>query len=178
MELVKGVPADLENRSENEQKSFNFLQESGVEFWYVDHKADEIEEVYQTIDLQLNSMHCKNLLLTNRQKSSYYLLMMPYAKRFDTSRISSALGSSRLQFASDEDLEKILGVKKGCASPLSLLNDPHQKVTFVIDNDIAGKDFVGFLPGINTTSIRVKTEDFFGVIVPRLKHRLKRLKIN
>lgn len=42
---------------------------------------------------------CKNLFLCNRQKTQFYLLMIPGGKVFHTKDLSAQIGSARLSFA-------------------------------------------------------------------------------
>ena len=49
-------------------------------------------EVCHDIDAVLDVLICKNLFLCNRQKTNFYLLMMPGDKPFKTKDLSSQLG--------------------------------------------------------------------------------------
>ena len=53
-------------------------------------------EVDETLQIEI----CKNLFLCNRQKTSYYLLVMPGNKSLQTKELSPQIPSSRLSFAS------------------------------------------------------------------------------
>lgn len=62
---------------------------------------------------------------------------MPGDKPFVTKELSKQIGSSRLSFATAEDLEQLLGVQPGSASVLGLLNDTEHRVTLVLDRAVA-----------------------------------------
>ena len=53
---------------------------------------------------------------------------------------------------------------------MCLLRDKECKVDLIIDNDVLAGDTVRFHPCINTSSIRVSTDDFKNIIIPGLKH--------
>ena len=84
MELHKGTPENLEGRLEKEIQTYRFLEETGVEFWQVDHEEAATMEACEEIDRALNATICKNLFLCNRQETDFYLLMMPGDKVFKT----------------------------------------------------------------------------------------------
>mgnify|MGYP000458893755 FL=1 len=59
---------------------------------------------------------CKNLFLCNRQKTNFYLLLMPADKPFRTKEITSQLGCARLSFASEDAMEQLLQLTPGSAT--------------------------------------------------------------
>lgn len=69
-------------------------------------------EACNEIDAVLGVVICKNLFLCNRQKTGFYLLMMPGNKKFKTKELSSQINSARLSFAEPEDVLK--GEDLGC----------------------------------------------------------------
>lgn len=84
---------------------------------------------------------------------------MPGDKPFVTKYLSKQIGSSRLSFATAEDLEQLLGVQPGSASVLGLLNDTEHRVTLVLDRAVAESRWFGCHPCRNTSSLRLRTED-------------------
>ena len=65
-------------------------------------------EACQGVDALLGMEICKNLFLCNRQKTLFYLLLMPGSKPFRTKELSAQIGSARLSFASEEYMEQFL----------------------------------------------------------------------
>ena len=109
LKLYEGRPADCADRLEKEIRTYDLLEKLGIQFWRTDHgwmKADTMEDCH-VIDACLNATVCKNLFLCNRQKTNFYLLMMPGDKPFKTKELSHQLGIARLSFASSEDMEQI-----------------------------------------------------------------------
>ena len=106
MELLKGRPADVGGREEREIRVYDFLDELGIEYFRTDHEEANTMEKCNEIDRILDTIICKNLFLCNRQKTDFYLLMMPGDKPFKTKDITKQLGCSRLSFASPDFMEE------------------------------------------------------------------------
>ena len=99
MELMKGRPADCTGRLEREMAVYDLLDKLGIEYVRVDHEEANTMEACEEIDRALGTAMCKNLFLCNRQKTNFYLLMMPGDKPFKTKDLSQQIGSARLSFA-------------------------------------------------------------------------------
>lgn len=177
--LEKGSPADYSDRLEKEQRCYRLLDELGLEYWRCDHpdaNADTMEACLE-IDKILDAVVCKNLFLTNRQHTEYYLLMMPGDKVFKTKELPAQLGCARLSFASADEMEQYLDITPGSVSILGLMNDKDCKVQLVVDEDVLKGEFVGCHPCINTSSLKIKTDDMFGVLLKALKHSMRTVRL-
>lgn len=106
MELYKGKPDHPEERLPREARTYRFLDDLGIEYYRTDHEPANNMAACNEIDAVLGVLICKNLFLCNRQKTRFYLLMMPGDKKFKTKELSSQIGSSRLSFADPEDMLK------------------------------------------------------------------------
>lgn len=177
--LEKGSPADYSGRLPKEQRCYELLDGLGLEYWRCDHpdaNADTMEACLE-IDGILEATVCKNLFLTNRQHTDFYLVMMPGDKVFKTKEITSQLGCARLSFASPEEMEKYLDITPGSVSILGLMNDKDNKVRLVVDEDVLKGEFVGCHPCINTSSLKVYTEDMFGKLLKAMNHDITVVKL-
>ena len=170
MILCKGRPENTEGRLDKEIRSYDFLDSLGVEYERIDHEPAMTMEICEAIDKALGATICKNLFLCNRQQTDFYLLMMPGDKPFKTKDLSAQIGSSRLSFASPEYMEKFLDITPGSVSVLGLMNDKNNNVRLLIDEDVLKGEYIGCHPCINTSSIRIKTEDVINKIIPAMKH--------
>ena len=170
MELYNGRPQNTEERLEKEIRTYDFLDSLGVEYQRVDHEAAMTIEACEEIDKTLEISICKNLFLCNRQETSFYLLMMPGDKKFKTKDISAQINSSRLSFGKPEYMEKFLDITPGSLSVLGLMNDKEQKVQLLIDEDVLKEPYIGCHPCINTSSLKIRTEDMMKKIIPEMKH--------
>ena len=170
MELYHGAPGDLAERIETERKTYELLERLGIEFDRTDH-ADQPAtsmEVCEKVDAVLDVHICKNLFLCNRQKTNFYLLIMPGDKVFKTKELSGQLGISRLSFAEPEYMEKYLNITPGSVSVMGLMNDTEHKVRLVVDEDVFKEEMFGCHPCINTSSIRFSVKDLKEKLLPEL----------
>ena len=166
--VFEAPPAD--RRAENEQRVYDLLARLHIPYTRVDHDAAHTMADCQVIGQQLGVDICKNLLLTTRNHSAYYLLCMPGNKPFVTREFSKKMGCSRLSFASEEDLQRLLDVTPGSASLLALMNDPGHVVQLVLDRSVAQAPWFGCHPCRNTSSLRLKTEDLLHIFLPYTGH--------
>ena len=170
MELYTGRPADAAQRLEKERRTYDLLDRLGIAYQRVDHApADTIEQCGE-IDAALGAVICKNLFLCNRQETKFYLLMMPGGKPFKTKQLSAQLGVARLSFGKPEAMARLLDLTPGSVSVLALMNDPENCVQLLIDEDVLKDPFVGCHPCINTSSLKLATEDLVKVFLPAVHH--------
>lgn len=161
LELYKGRPADCTGRLEKEIRTYDLLDALGLEYWRTDHaflRADTMEDC-MVIDDCLGATVCKNLFLCNRQKTNFYLLMMPGDKPFKTKDLSPLLGCSRLSFAGPEHMERLLRTIPGSVSALELMFDTQAQVRLVIDRDLLKDRYLSGHPGISTSTLCLEREE-------------------
>ena len=173
MELVNGRPADCETRLPKEVRVYDLLDALAVPYQRIDHEPAMTMEVCAAIDVTLEATICKNLLLCNRQCTAFYLLMMPGDKAFKTKDLSAQIGSSRLSFASAEYMAAYLDITPGSVSVLGLMNDKENRVQLLIDEDVLKGTYIGMHPCINTSSLRLRTEDLLDRILPAMHHTMQ-----
>ena len=170
LKLEKGRPADCAGRLEKEVRTYDFLDKLNIEYERIDHEAAMTMEECADVDEALGAMICKNLFLCNRQKTSFYLLMMPGDKPFKTKELSHQLGIARLSFASPEDMEQYLDCTPGSSSIMGLANDTENKVQLLMDEDVKAGEYLGCHPCINTSSLKLRTADVLEKFLPAVHH--------
>lgn len=169
-ELMKGRPLNTADRIPAEAEAYDFLDRLSIEYYRVDHEPAMTMEICREIEKTLKAGICKNLFLCNRQETSFYLLLMPGEKKFKTKDLSAQLGVSRLSFASDINMQKYLGLTPGSVTVLGLMFDKEKNVRLVIDKDILDNPEIGIHPCINTTCVRLKTQDLIDKLIPATGH--------
>ena len=157
-ELYTTAPKDG-NRLEKEMRVYELLEKLNIPYERVDHEEAMNMEACEEIDKALGVTMCKNLFLCNRQKTDFYLLLMPGEKKFLTKDFSKQLGVSRLSFADGEFMEKYLDITPGSVSVLGLMNDTEHEVHLSIDKDLLADEYIGCHPCINTSSLKIKMND-------------------
>ena len=170
MELYHGRPQSAEGRLDKEMRVYDLLDKLGIEYERTDHIAAMTMEECQEIDRVLDVVICKNLFLCNRQKTKFYLLMMPGDKVFKTKDLSSAIGSSRLSFADPCDMEKYLDITPGSVSVMGLMSDTENHVQLIMDKPVVEGLLLGCHPCVNTSSLRMKTSDVMEKFLPAVGH--------
>lgn len=167
-ELYSGAPK--EQRDANEMAVYAFLDELGISYLRCDHDYANTMEDCKAVEKVLGVPVCKNLLLTNRQQTDFYLLMMPGDKPFKTKDLTGQLGCARLSFASPEQMKQLLGAAPGSASAFELMHDEEGNVRLVIDKELLTGEYISGHPCFSTSTIRLKKTDFLDCFLPAVKH--------
>ena len=170
MELIKGRPADSTGRLERELAVYDLLDELGISYERTDHEEANTMEACNEIDRVLGTIICKNLFLCNRQKTSFYLLMMPGDKPFKTKDLSKQINSARLSFAEPEYMEEYLHIKPGAVSIMGLMNDKEHRVQLLMDREVLESDTLGCHPCVSTSSLKFRTKDILEIFLPAVAH--------
>lgn len=170
MMLESGRPQNTDGRLDKEIRTYDLLDSLGVSYQRIDHHAAMTMEECEDIDRILDATICKNLFLCNRQETAFYLLMIPGDKTFKTKDISAQIGSARLSFGKPEFMEQFLDITPGSVSVMGLMNDKENRVQLLIDEDILKGEYIGCHPCVNTSSLRIKTQDMVEKIIPAMKH--------
>ena len=131
-----------------------FLKEKGIPFRWVEHKAVYTIEEMEELGLEKMEETAKNL----------FFVVIRADKQANLKELGEKLGGVRLSFASEERLEKYLGLKKGAVTPLGILNDTACAVKVFLDKDFLEKEEIGVHPNDNTASVYLKTADLMQII--------------
>lgn len=157
-----------EKRSAEEDAVYDVLENLGISFERLDWEPEDegSERVYEALGI----MRLKNLLLCNAQKTKFYLLVMPASVPFKSNVLSKQLGTPRFSFAPEENLHELLHVKPGSASILGLHNDKDRVVNLCIDERVLEQEYYGCHPCVNTTSLKIKTDDILNKFLTHTGH--------
>ena len=119
----------------------NWMAANGVAQTTHDHPA--VFRVEEGLELKaaLPGAHTKNLFLKDK-KGKLWLI------------------SARLSFGTETLLWETLGVRPGSVTALGLINDPEQRVTFVLDQALWDAGVVNFHPLINTATTALAQAEF------------------
>ena len=168
-DVMNGRP-DTTGRSEREIAVYDYLDALSIPYRVVFHDTAETMEACEAVDERLGVRMCKNLFLTNRQQTDFYLLLMPGDKPFKTKELSGQLGVARLSFGSGEQMEARLGLLPGSVSVMGLINDKENAVRLLIDKDLLKDAELGAHPCINTASLAISMCDLLNKFLPATKH--------
>ena len=168
-EISTKAPEDT--RGDLEMRVYKELEALNIPFERVDNDSVEAMEECTEISEKLGAEIRKTIVLCNRKKTLFYLVVLPAGKSFNTKTFCEKLGAPRVSFASAETMETMLGVQPGSATIMSVLNDPNRTVQVVIDKEVADAEWFACNPGANTTHIKFKTEQLLKVFLPHANHK-------
>ena len=145
-----------------EEKLYTYLSEISVPFEKVEHEAfPTCEASGNFYKERAMGKDCKSIFMRNRKGKKHYLIVLPAEKKVDILLLAEFLGEHpKMGFASDERLEKFLGLQPGSVTPFSLINPASLDVVLVVDSDIFSEEYIHFHPLRNTATLKIKTSDF------------------
>ena len=169
--IYNGRPTEgNENRTAAELAVYDFLDSTGVAYTTLCHPAAFTMEECEAVRKAIGAPVFKNLFLTNKQQTLFFLLMIPAGKPFKTKYLSSQLGCARLSFASPETMAELLHITPGAVSPLGLIHDKECRVKLIVDRDLAAIDRYACHPCVNTASVALSLNDLLKKVVPATAH--------
>ncbi|SNS04932.1 Ala-tRNA(Pro) deacylase [Anaerovirgula multivorans] len=146
---------------DREKKVFDHLELLNISYKLHRHPAVYTVPEAERLCGDIEGIHCKNLFLKNSKGNLHYLVVMKNSKRLDINRLSGEIGVGKLSFASEQRLEKYLGLEAGSVSPFGIINDTNKEVEVIIDEDLIKKgELINFHPNVNTATLTITTEDF------------------
>jgi Ala-tRNA(Pro) deacylase len=152
--LMKMTPQDLLAR----------LATLGIETRTVEHVAVFTVAESKFIKESIPGGHTKNLFLKDK-KGRIFLVTAQSETQIDLKRLHETIGASgRVSFGSAELLGEVLGVEPGSVTPLALVNDVEGRVSFVLDERLAGCDVINVHPLVNTMTTSIAAGDLLAFL--------------
>lgn len=137
---------------------YAILEELEIEYEEIEHPPVYTVEEARSVQGKIEGIGCKNLLLTNKKKEKFFLVILEENKKADIKAISVLVGVPHLFFANSENLYETLGLIPGSVSPLGIINDKEKRVSLLIDEELKGKRLL-FHPNTNTKTLSLSYED-------------------
>ncbi len=147
-----------------ENKLRLWLDSNAINYVYHSHEAVFTVDQAKLVTGHIPGLHCKNLFLVYSKDHLFYLVTLPALKSIKILELSKKLSLKKLSFAKPEDLMKILNLEPGSVSPLGLLNDTENKVTYIIDREVWDSSSVCFHPNVNTATLEISKVDFHHLV--------------
>lgn len=149
----------------NQQKKvLELLTSLSIEYDMMQHRAAFTVKDMDELNLDLYGYGCKNLFVRDSAGKRFFLIVLGKDKRADLKDIQKQLGTSRLSFASEERLYEYLGITKGSVSALAIINDHDLAVQMVLDQDLRGRERLGFHPNDNTATVWISFDSLIKVV--------------
>lgn len=147
----------------NKKETYQYLDVHKIHYERVEHPAVFTVEEAETLCLPHPEAGAKNLFLRDDKKQHYYLVTLRDHLTVNLKQLQQKIGSRRLSFASEEDLQKILCLEKGSVTPLGLLNDSERKTQFYLDHYFDGR-LIAVHPNENTATIFLQTKELCSLL--------------
>ena len=167
--------------NERIEKVLAFLEDNGIE--YKNHTHPPLPTIELALEYwkEIDSTHCKNLFFRNHKGNRHYLVVFECHKELSIHTLEKSLRQGKLSFASQERMERCLGLLPGSVSPFGLINDMNltdsdgaakegvsakelfengHRVKLFLDSDLRNSERLSFHPCDNTASTVVSNEGF------------------
>ena len=106
------------------------LRDRGVDFEIYEHEPITSVEESKQLGLPHKEAGTKNFFLRDKKKRNYFIITTKEDKPVDLKQVREILGTTALSFASEEDLDRMLGIITGAVGPFAAFNDEeHKKLT-------------------------------------------------
>lgn len=147
------------------EQVYQALKEMGIEYEVVEHPpAFTTEEADRYIDGKVG-VRSKTLFLVNRNRSTFFLVIMEDSKRLDFKKLANLLSEKRVSFASSEQLMEKMQLSPGVVSLFGLLNNSAKDIQVYLDKDMLQEKIVTFHANDNSKTIFISMEDMYRFIL-------------
>lgn len=146
------------------EKLATYLEKEGIAYDVVEHPAAFTTEEADRYIEGYEGVRTKSMFLTNKKKTSYYLVIMDDAKSLDMDSFKDIVHTNRIRMASEQSLQQKMDLVPGLVSPFGLLNNKEKDIQVYFDQEILDKPVQTFHPNDNTKTLFVKTEDIIRFI--------------
>ena len=144
----------------NREKVIEVLKSLYIDFTIFEHPPLPTIDIAAEFWKDIDANHCKNLFFRNHKGNRHYLVILDYMQALDIHHLEKKLRQGKISFASDQRLEKYLGLKPGSVSPFGLINDLDNHVYVFLDERLKNSEFISFHPNENTSTIVIRYGDF------------------
>jgi Ala-tRNA(Pro) deacylase len=158
MQTVKQQKGDC-GMEDQKQRVYDALDKLKIKYEVVEHEPVHTMEDMDRLGLPEKGTLCKNLFLRDSKGKRHFLVTCDEKKTVDLKSLGRQLGGGNLSFASEDRLEKYLGLKQGSVSPFGLMNDTDHAVEFFIDKDLSKCKSLGIHPLENTATVFLSFKD-------------------
>jgi len=142
----------------DEQEFLQYLDAQGFVYERIEHPP-----VYTCAEAEQHrperqAVSTKNLFLCDKKGRRFFLVVTACEKTMDLANLAGQLGVARLRFGSEENLERLLGVKRGAVTMMGLVNDTSAQVELWLDGNIWEEQLFQSHPLVNTATLLLSRE--------------------
>lgn len=136
-----------------QEKVYKILKQLNIKYEKVEHPALFTESDNEKYGIKFNCVICKNLFIRNKNKSQYYLVIVPLDKRINLTELQEKLQETRFSFGSEADLYEKLKITSGSVSILNMIEVERTDIKFIIDASLLQEKKIGCHPNENTVTV-------------------------
>lgn len=142
-----------------QKELFALLDTLNIPFKYLEHEPIPTVEAALAIRGPIEGVFCKNLFFRNHKGDKHYLVCFDHTKQLPVKDLELKLKQGKLSFASEQRMEKYLGLKPGSVSAFGLINDEDKHVKLFLDSSLKVSKYVSFHPNDNRATLIVSFAD-------------------
>ena len=149
-----------------EQELLTFLDDNNFTYQRVEHPAVFTCDEAELHRPDLPAVSTKNLFLCDKKARRFFLAVTACEKTMDLDVLAEQFGIKHLRFASERNLERLLGVTRGSVTMMGLANDDEHTVELWMDDEIWQGEYFLSHPLVNTATLvfaRSDLERFFAL---------------
>ncbi|MBE6207561.1 MAG: prolyl-tRNA synthetase associated domain-containing protein [Rikenellaceae bacterium] len=146
--------------NERMQVVFDFLDRHEIRYSWYEHPEAPTIEIARQYWHQDGSKHCKNLFFRNHKGNRHYLVCFDCEQSMAIHDLEHLLHQGKLSFASEQRMERWLGLKPGSVSPFGLINDPENHVHLFLDDKLRNYPSLSFHPNDNRATVVIELKEF------------------
>lgn len=157
---IPETAAEPDAAAERRQKVFDWLDSHGIAYTWYEHPEAPTIEIARRYWRDDGSKHCKNLFFRNHKGNRHYLVAFDCEQNLAVHDLERRLRQGKLSFASQQRMERWLGLRPGSVSPFGLINDPEHHVHLFLDRNLEKFPAYSFHPNDNRATVVVSRSEF------------------
>ena len=145
---------------DRKKKVYDYLQEAGIPYESYDHPEAPTVEIAKQHWRKDGSKHCKNLFFRNHKGNRHYLVVFDCDRDLAIRDLEQRLKQGKLSFASEQRMDRYLGLRPGSVTPFGLINDTENHVHLFLDANLQNEEKLSFHPNDNTATVVISQTGF------------------
>ncbi|MBN2898451.1 MAG: prolyl-tRNA synthetase associated domain-containing protein [Clostridia bacterium] len=137
------------------------LQKMNIDYKVVEHPPAFTTEEADGYIKGHEGVRTKTLLLCDKRRTRYYMLVMEGSKRLDMKYFGTIIKEKGITFASEEAMMDKIMLKPGSVSLFGLLNNEERDIKVCLDDAMLNEEYVTFHGNDNTKTLFIATQDMY-----------------
>lgn len=142
------------------QAVYDYLDLHGIRYSSYEHPEAPTIETARRYWRDDGSKHCKNLFFRNHKGDRHYLVCFDCEQHLAIRDLEQRLRQGKLSFASEQRMDRLLGLRPGSVSPFGLINDAEHLTYLFLDKNLERFDAYSFHPNDNRATLVIERAEF------------------